>query len=199
MGDESVFRCAVAAFAGTEGNNVIVRRESITKTTCPCLITAGQAFGKMNGGVDGVVNTFLSSHTPHEYVDQRVKRVIQDECAGELNVGQAVVVRTAHPVVRHLVYVATMRVPEPVPDTLNAYYAFRAALVAALKTGAGTSDDLSVATPLMCTGAGQMPVERACRQMRAAYDSVITGGDVRHSFPEIWAKHRALVRRCSRP
>lgn len=171
----------------SEFPNVNVILGSITQTSSPCVISAGQSFGMMNGGVDGVLNTFLSSHTPNEYVQSCVKRAIADQCAGELGVGQALCVPTKHPRVRALVYAATMRVPEPVPNTLNAYLAFRSAIVEAVKHGF-----LHVATPLMCTGAGEMPVERACRQMRAAYESVLNGGDVGENFMYIHKRHRAL-------
>lgn len=87
-----------------------------------------------------------------------------------------------------LIYAATMRIPEEVSNTLNAYTAFRSALVEAAKQGV-----YGVASPLMCTGAGEMPVERACLQMKAAYESVLSGGDVFEQLPEIRGRHRTLM------
>jgi O-acetyl-ADP-ribose deacetylase (regulator of RNase III) len=175
--------------AAFRGSHFSVRYESITKTRMPCVISAGQSFGEMNGGVDGILNTFLSSQdSSGKYVQARVKRAIQNECGGELGVGQCLTVTTAHPFVRTLLYAATMRVAEPVADTLNAYLAFRAALVQAAK-----SDVQGVSSPLFCTGAGEMPIGRACRQMRAAYDSIVFGNDVeRATWPDFHAHHRRL-------
>jgi O-acetyl-ADP-ribose deacetylase (regulator of RNase III) len=175
--------------AAFRGSPFLVVYESITQTRMPCVITAGQSFGEMNGGVDGIVNSFLSSYdSSGEYVQARVKRAIQLECGGELGVGQCLAVGTAHPRVRTLLYTATMRVAEPVSDTLNAYLAFRAALVQAAK-----SDVRGVASPLFCTGDGEMPVGRACRQMRAAYDSIVFGNDVqRATWTDFHAHHRRL-------
>jgi O-acetyl-ADP-ribose deacetylase (regulator of RNase III) len=176
------------AFAGLPC--IKVRTESICNTTHPCLITAGNSFGKMDGGVDGMINTFLSSHTPGEYVQQWVELAIRQKCGGELGVGQAIAVTSVkHPKVHVLVYASTMRVPESVADTLNAYTAFRSALVQAALAGMS-----SVASPLLCTGAGEMSVDKACRQMRAAYESLLIGGETGMSWPDIHERHRALKR-----
>ena len=85
--------------------------------------------GDDQDGVDGAVNTYLSSTTPNEYVQDRVKaRIVQDD-HGELPVGSAVAVTTAHHFHRVLIYAPTMRVPEPLPeDTIVPYLAFRAVL-----------------------------------------------------------------------
>ena len=107
----------------------------------------------MNGGVDGIVNTLLSAYTPMERIESGVKRAICAAYAGELPVGASVTVRPRHPNYTHLIYAPTMRVD--VSGSLNAYLAFRAALLAA--SHAGCRD---VSAPLFCTGSGSMSVER---------------------------------------
>jgi hypothetical protein len=87
-----------------------------------------------------------------------------------------------------LIYTPTMRVAEPVQDTLNAYIAFRSALV--LMKNANID---AASTSLFCTGAGEMSVLRACKQMKEAYISVMSGnllGGKR--WPDFHAHHRYL-------
>ena len=145
-----------------------VRRTSIVNASHPCIATAGNSFGGMSGGVDGAVNTHLSSVTPDEYVQDRVKAQIVKVYAGELPVGSAVAVTTAHPVHQTLVYAPTMRVPGPLPtDTIAPYLAFRAVLVTLKRL-----DICHLSTPLFGTGAGEVPVSKACGQMIHALTSL---------------------------
>ena len=61
----------------------------------------------------------------------------------------------------------TMRVPEDVSKTLNAYLAMRAALVAALQHNAQKEQTMRVvAVPGLCTGVGRMSCGAASQQMR---------------------------------
>ena len=70
----------------------------------------------------------------------------------------------------------TMRVPQNVSKTVNAYLAFRAALRAIRDFNALHGDVIgSVIVPGLCTANGMMPPLRAARQMRAAYDNVVFG------------------------
>ena len=76
-----------------------------------------------------------------------------------------------------------MRVPENVADTLNAYLAFRAALVAVLRHNANVGQPVrTLAAPGMATGVGRIPCAVSAMQMRAAYDSLLSGewGKVAH-------------------
>lgn len=70
-----------------------------------------------------------------------------------------------------------MWVPEPVPDTANAYLAFRAALRAVLThNAAGRPPIHRVLCPGLATTTGRMPVGRCAAQMRAAWDNVLGEG-----------------------
>lgn len=73
-----------------------------------------------------------------------------------------------------LISAPTMRVPDNIADTVNVYLAFRAALLA-VEASKGIQSLLS---PALGRGVGSMPVERAARQMYAAYAEVILGGMV---------------------
>lgn len=186
----AAFEAARAALASDAAFTVV--RASIVSGSHGCLARAGNSFGGMSGGVDGVVNTHLSSYSPGEYVQARVKRAIVADYAGELPVGCAVAVATLNPRHRVLVYAPTMRVPAPLPpDTIAPYLAFRAVL---LKAAACQLAGISV--PLFGTGAGEVPVARACAQMLRARASIarlppLVGAD--NELTSMHADHRELL------
>jgi O-acetyl-ADP-ribose deacetylase (regulator of RNase III) len=64
-----------------------------------------------------------------------------------------------------------MRVPGNIAGTVNVYLAFRAALLAVKES----KTMKSLLSPALGTGVGSMPVERAARQMYAAYAEVVLG------------------------
>ena len=184
---DAAVRAACAAAFSEESSFAIVAA-SITDASCDTIVSAGNSFGEMNGGVDGIINTHLSSHTADEYVQERVKRAIDLRWRGELPVGAAVVVRTAHPRHLHLVYAPTMRVPAACGrDSLAAYLAFRGALVAAERNSL-----TRISTPMMCTGAGEMAPERAARQMVAAYKYVFRPETRPRDLSALHVAHRNL-------
>jgi O-acetyl-ADP-ribose deacetylase (regulator of RNase III) len=120
----------------------------------------------MDGGIDLAYSHFFGWD-----LQDRLQQVLRREHAGELPVGGAVVVPTHHGGIPYLVSAPTMRVPENVADTVNVYLAFRAALLAvnASKT------IQSLLSPALGTGVGGMPIDRAARQMYAAYAEVVLG------------------------
>jgi O-acetyl-ADP-ribose deacetylase (regulator of RNase III) len=148
--------------------NIIVTNNTITNGKYSTLISAGNSFGQMNGGVDGIINMHLSAFTPTEYIHQSVQEYINEKYVGELPVGQSIVIKTKHPTHKHLVYSPTMRVAEDVSGSLNAYLAFRGGLLAMRESNINEAS-----TPLFCTGAGCMSVEKACKQMKEAYKTVV--------------------------
>ena len=145
-----------------------VHQKSIVNASYSTIVSAGNSFGEMNGGVDGIINTLLSSYTPHKYIQQDIKDILRKEHYGELHVGQSILIPTSHPKYTHLIYAPTMRVPEDVSKTINAYIAFRSVVITMMKNGL-----YSVSTPLFCTGAGNMCVEDCIHQMVFAVDSIV--------------------------
>jgi O-acetyl-ADP-ribose deacetylase (regulator of RNase III) len=168
--------------------NVIVSLCSITQAKYPVLISPGNSFGEMNGGVDGLINTHLSGYTPDKYIQEDVKGIICKDFVGELPVGQSIVVKTQHPVFKYLIYTPTMRVAEDVSGSLNAYLAFRGALLAMLQNGLPNAS-----TPLFCTGAGCMNLSKACQQMKEAYITVMQKKLVGGDWPLYHSHHRFLT------
>jgi O-acetyl-ADP-ribose deacetylase (regulator of RNase III) len=122
----------------------------------------------MDGGIDLAYRRYFGLD-----LQSRVQAKILSDYHGELPVGQAMVVPTGHKAVPCLVVAPTMRIPDRVADTVNAYLAFRAALLAVLAHNDSNSSSInSLRVPALATGIGAMPVGRAAHQMHAAYVSV---------------------------
>jgi O-acetyl-ADP-ribose deacetylase (regulator of RNase III) len=152
------------------------------------IVSPANSFGIMDGGLDLELRDQLG-YT----VESRVQQAIVERHHGELPVGAAEVVETDHDRWKYLVAAPTMRIPEPVAFTLNAYLAFRAILVAA-KNFNGQKGE-RVIDSLVCsglgTGVGQISAIKCARQMRAAYESMKRPGEI-PSFQAIHNSHNAL-------
>jgi O-acetyl-ADP-ribose deacetylase (regulator of RNase III) len=142
---------------------ITITKASITSATYPVLITAGNSFGEMGGGVDGIIRQHLSPG-----IDTAVKAHIAREYYGELPIGSSLIIPTTHSLHTRLIYAPTMRISDNVSHTINAYLAFRSALITALQNGA-----TAVSTPLFCTGVGNMHYKTAIKQMYIAYTSIL--------------------------
>jgi O-acetyl-ADP-ribose deacetylase (regulator of RNase III) len=136
------------------------------------LVSPANSFGWMDGGLDEAISRAYAAAGID--IVARVQCAILDQAAGELPVGQALVVPTPDGPYRHLVVAPTMRTPMPVPRSLNAYLAFRAVLLAVQAWNHACQDDpiRRVYCPGLATGIGRMPPRRAARQMRAAWDAI---------------------------
>jgi O-acetyl-ADP-ribose deacetylase (regulator of RNase III) len=122
-----------------------------------------------------------------------VQSVILERHHGELHVGAAEVVETDHARWPFLVVAPTMRVPEPVGNTLNAYLSFRAALLAIRRfnQAAPAPRIRSLVVPGLGTGIGAMDARRCAAQMRIAYDQAAGPGRI-PSFDMIHRIHHKL-------
>lgn len=184
--DKPQYEIAKSIFA--DQPNISVSHTTITNGAYSTLISAGNSFGEMNGGVDRYINAHLSSYTPDSHIDDFVKAQINRFYYGELPVGSSIVLRTQHPTHRLLIYSPTMRVAEDVSGSLNAYLAFRSALVI-MKN----NDIQEASCPLFCTGAGCMDVAKACKQMKEAYISITQGNLIGGDWKTYHSHHRHLL------
>jgi O-acetyl-ADP-ribose deacetylase (regulator of RNase III) len=132
------------------------------------LVSPANSFGIMDGGLDLAIRRVLGAEVEHW-----VQAAILERYHGELPVGAALVVATGHDHWPYLVVAPTMRVPESVSHTLNAYLAFRAALlaVAAFNREQGGRIN-SLVVPGLGTGVGAMDPRKCAAQMRIAFDAV---------------------------
>lgn len=140
------------------------------------IVSPANSFGFMDGGIDAVF-----THVFGPGLQERLQTLLRKEHAGELPVGQAVVVGTGNATIPWCISAPTMRQPMGVANTMNAFLAFRATLLAAR---AHNRTDRSPIRTLLCPGlgtaVGHMPPARCARQMRVAWDRVM---DLKPFFP----------------
>ena len=127
-----------------------------------CLVTPGNSFGLMDGGVD----LAIAEHYPS--IERRVQNKIRWLWHGQLPVGNALHIPRENPDQPDLIYAPTMRVPSNVSNTDHAYQATWAALIQA-DHAYGLAPAILCFTGL-CTGSGKMLHEDCAFQMKAAWD-----------------------------
>ncbi len=159
-------------FPGESG--VRVASQNILTLSVDALAVPANAFGFTDGGVDMAIS--------HEIFDwgmqDRLRRMIDTEYAGELLVGQAMAMTTRSTRFPYVIVAPTMRVPADVSTTVNAYLSMRAIMLAVLahnKTAALNERIASIGVPGLCAGTGKMPPDRVAYQMWMAYRSVLMG------------------------
>lgn len=151
--------------------NIEIVCDDFANQEADALVAPTNSFGRMDGGLDAEIVGLLG-----EDVEADAQRAIRERHDGELLVGQAEIVITNHPQFPILICAPTMRVPQNVSKTANAYLAFRAALRAVLNFNADHGDVIeTLLVPGLGTANGFMPPLRAARQMRAAYENVLRG------------------------
>jgi O-acetyl-ADP-ribose deacetylase (regulator of RNase III) len=152
------------------------------------IVSPANSFGIMDGGLDLAIRDVLGYA-----VQGRVQDVIVRKYHGELPVGCAEIVETGDHRWRFLISAPTTRVPESVAYSINAYLAFRAALVAVEnfnKAQCKRPID-SVVCCGLATGIGGMSASRCASQMRIAYKEMVCSPAIGR-FESIHALHREL-------
>lgn len=139
---------------------------SILDCRCDAYVSPANSYGIMDGGIDLVYSRAF------QLLQEKVFKAVSGH-GGLIPVGVAEVIRV--PVSRfvddpvsYLIVAPTMVIPEPVPNTINAYLAMRAAAkaVACHNTIAHPKDQInSIACPGLCTATGRMKHQNAARQM----------------------------------
>jgi len=153
------------------------------------IVSPANCFGIMDGGLDLAIRDQLGFA-----VESKVQQVIVDRYHGELPIGCAEIVETNDSRWRYLIAAPTMRVPEPIPYTINAYLAFRAVLVAIenFNKSLGKREIDSLVCCGLGTGIGKVSPERCARLMRAAYQIMKAPARIL-SFQGIHEFHKALL------
>ena len=177
--DGALARAWRSAFA--EVDDVGVVEGDYFEQPADAMVSPANSFGIMDGGIDLAIRDQLGLG-----VQTRLQRAIVERHHGELPIGCAEVVETGDPRWKYLVAAPTMRVPESVAGTLNAYLAFRAALLACAKHPIE-----SLVCCGLATGIGRMEPMRCATQMRVALQHVRGPARI-PSFQQIHAVHEAL-------
>lgn len=154
------------------------------------MVSPANSFGIMDGGLDLAIRDRLGFEVQHD-----AQRVIVERHHGELAVGQAEVIPTSNKEWPFMVCAPTMRVPENVARTTNAYLAFRAILVAIRRHNEAepVRRIASMVCPGLGTGIGAMDYRRCATQMRLAFRQVCGPARI-PSFQQLHAIHEALLR-----
>lgn len=168
-------------------DRVEISRGDIFEVPADAMLSPANSFGIMDGGLDRTIRDRLGFET-----ESRLQAKIVDEYFGELPVGAALVVETETERWPFMVSAPTMRVPEPVPTSINAYLAFRAALVAIRRHNAAAKRPIrTLACPGLATGIGRMSPRRCAGQMRVAWTQLQARPRI-PSFDMIHRVHDAL-------
>jgi O-acetyl-ADP-ribose deacetylase (regulator of RNase III) len=158
-----------AHFEGTQ--NVEISQGDIFRDAphADAIVSPANSFGYMDGGIDAV---YLQRFGPEIAV--RLQTLIKAAWDGELPVGCAAIVETGDRAIPYLVSTPTMRVPMDVSQTVNAYLAFRAALIAVREANRRKPGMIqSILCPGLCTFYGHMSPDKSARQMRFAHRLVV--------------------------
>ena len=138
------------------------------------IVSPANSFGFMDGGIDAVYTYQFG-----DGLQQRLQAVIEQDFDGELPVGTAVVVPTMHKDIPWCISAPTMRVPRNVAETVNAYLAFRATLLAVI---AHNASGLPAIKTILCPGpqcrAGKCRLLAApgrCASPGIAYSAISVG------------------------
>lgn len=156
------------------------------------IVSPANSFGFMDGGIDAVyIEKF------HPQLEFRLRERIQKHFYGELIVGQATIIPTGDNDFRYLISAPTMRVPGVIKNTVNAYLAFRAVLIAIKKhnVAANTEPHIeSVLCPGLGTAVGQLPYFTCAKQMYEAYKSIWLDKPIDpNDCADIWYNQQELI------
>jgi O-acetyl-ADP-ribose deacetylase (regulator of RNase III) len=164
-------------------HNVKISCGDIFGLSADAIISPANSFGFMDGGIDLRYTIYLGLD-----LQKALQNKIRSDFYGELPVGLAAIVETNNAKIKYLISCPTMRVPEDVSNTVNAYLAFRAGLTEAINFNRNNSEKItSILCPGLGTSSGMMPKTICAIQMKYAYDSIFGPGN---DFPnDLWEAH----------
>ena len=153
------------------------------------IVSPANSFGIMDGGLDLAIRNELGFQ-----IETDIQEVILNKYHGEMPIGSAEIINTNHNKWSYMIAAPTMRTPENVAFTLNAYIAFRAILIAI--NSFNESNPKRAIKSLICsglgTGIGAMEPVKCAAQMRAAYKLIKEPARI-SSFKEIHKSHLMLL------
>ena len=131
-----------------------------------CFVTAANAFGIMNAGIDAAVIRFHGEELMH-----RIQARITNDYLGEQPIGTSFIERTGNPKYPYIAHSPTMRVPGSIQGTDKVYAATWASLIAVYqhKTSSESPNIESVVFPAFGNGFGGVECPEVARQMSVAY------------------------------
>ncbi|NEO56417.1 MAG: phage tail protein [Okeania sp. SIO3B5] len=134
-----------------------------------CLVSPGNSFGLMDGGMDAAIIKYFG-----DFLMTSVQQKILDEYLGEQPVGTSTIVETGHSQHPFLAHTPTMRVPMSIAGTDIPYIAMWAMLLAVRHHNRQQKQKIqNVVCPGLGTGIGKVSYQEAARQMALAYDHFV--------------------------
>ncbi len=177
----------VQVFSGYPEVEVIIG--DYFQQSADAIVSPANSFGIMDGGLDLAIRNELGFQ-----VEADTQEVILNKYHGEMPIGAAEVININHEKWSYLIVAPTMRIPENVAFTLNAYNAFRAILIAV--NNFNESQPKNPIKSLVCsglgTGIGGMDSTKCAGLMRAAYKLITEPARIA-SFAEIHKSHQTLL------
>lgn len=167
--------------------DVEVTERDIFELGADALVSPANSFGFMDGGLDHQISERMGWH-----IQDLVRRTIDTRPLRELLIGESIIVPTGDSRTPWLIVAPTMRVPMRIRESINAYLAMKALLLAA-RAHQDVVPIRSVAIPGLGTGIGELGPETAAEQMKHAYDEVVGGHFTPPtSFADAQKRHRYL-------
>jgi O-acetyl-ADP-ribose deacetylase (regulator of RNase III) len=153
-----------------------------------CFVTAANAFGIMNAGIDAAVVRFHG-----EDLMRRIQFRIMDEYLGEQPIGTSFIEPTGNSNYPFVAHTPTMRVPGAIQGTDKVYSATWAALLAVYRHNVNSDTKINtVAFPAMGAGFGGVPFNEVARQMAVAYKHYLNPPH-RMDWDMVARRHRSIT------
>lgn len=165
-------------FSNNDLTLTIKNQKFETIDTFDAIVTAGNSFGVMTGGIDLYVKRFFNnklikknSEKNFTGIAAKIQKQITEQFFGEIPVGSSMITETGvheHP---FIVYTPTMRTPYILSgDSQNIYNSVLSAIIEIRRHNNKNSDKIeSVIFCGMGTGTGNFPVKSAANQMVLAW------------------------------
>jgi O-acetyl-ADP-ribose deacetylase (regulator of RNase III) len=127
------------------------------------IISPSNSFGDMQGGIDLVYYNYFGYE-----LEELVQKTILEQKAGELLVGDSIIIPIPHYKNMALIVAPTMRVPMNISESVNVYLAFRSILLTLQHT-----NFKNIIVPGLGTGIGKLSPNISAKQMETAYSNVL--------------------------
>ena len=167
---------------------VTVTRQDIMSIDAEAIVSPANSFGFMTGGIDLHYRNYLG-----QSIEDDLRKNINLEFDCELVVGRATSVEVFNPPqlvkYKYVIAAPTMRVPENVSHTINAFLAAKAALIEAQKLGV-----CSIVFPGLGTGTGGMLPGDCAKQVNAAINYVLVDKKI-YGGPKSLYEEQAYMRK----
>ncbi len=152
------------------------------------IVSPANSFGVMDGGIDLAYTRYFGVD-----LSWRLQQKIKSDYFGELPVGQALIIPTGKTDIPFLISAPTMRVPQIVRGTVNAYSAFRAVLIEIVKFNReNTAAPITtVLCPGLATATGELPANLCALQMLKAYENISNFKPLR--WDELMFEHYTMM------